>query len=36
MKKTGLTEIDLEKAYAGDIVMVAGFPRSMVTHTLVE
>lgn len=36
MKKTGLSEINLEKAYAGDIVLVSGFPSSRVTHTLVE
>lgn len=36
MKKSNLTEFDLEKAYAGDIVMVAGVPKAMVTHTLVE
>ena len=36
MKKTGLSEMDLEKAYAGDIVMVSGFPNTRVTHTLIE
>jgi GTP-binding protein len=36
MKKTGLSEMDLDKAYAGDIVLVSGFPSSRVTHTLVE
>jgi GTP-binding protein len=36
MKKTGLSEIDLEKAYAGDIVLISGFPSSRVTHTLIE
>lgn len=35
-KKTGLSEIELDKAYAGDIVSIAGFPNSKVTHTLVE
>lgn len=28
--------MDLEKAYAGDIVMVSGFPNTRVTHTLIE
>ncbi len=36
IKKAGLTEIDLDRAYAGDIVMVAGTPKAMVTHTLIE
>lgn len=36
MKKTGLSEMDLDKAYAGDIVLVSGFPSSRVTHTLIE
>lgn len=36
LKKTGLSEIDLDKAFAGDIVLVAGFPNSRVTHTLIE
>ena len=36
MKKTGLSEITLDKAYAGDIVLVAGSPNARVTHTLVE
>ncbi len=36
LKKAGLAEIDLDRAYAGDIVMVAGVPKSMVTHTLIE
>lgn len=36
VKKTGLSEISLEKAYAGDIVLVSGFPTSRVTHTIVE
>lgn len=35
-KKTGLSEIELDKAYAGDIVSISGFPNSKVTHTLVE
>lgn len=26
----------LDKAYAGDIVLISGFPSSRVTHTLVE
>lgn len=26
----------LDKAYAGDIVLVSGFPSARVTHTLVE
>ena len=34
IKKAGLSEYDLEKAYAGDIVLVAGVPKAMVTHTL--
>lgn len=36
LKKTGLSEITLDKAYAGDIVLISGFPSSRVTHTLVE
>lgn len=28
--------MDLDKAYAGDIVLVSGFPASRVTHTLIE
>lgn len=36
LKKTGLSEITLDKAYAGDIVLISGFPNSRVTHTLVE
>jgi GTP-binding protein len=28
--------MDLDKAYAGDIVLVAGFPNSRVTYTLIE
>lgn len=36
VKKTGLSEITLDKAYAGDIVLVAGSPNARVTHTLVE
>jgi GTP-binding protein len=36
MKKSGLSEINLEKAFAGDIVLLSGFPSSRVTHTLVE
>jgi GTP-binding protein len=36
MKKTGLSEIVLDKAYAGDIVLLSGLPTARVTHTLVE
>ena len=36
VKKTGLSEVTLDKAYAGDIVLVAGSPNARVTHTLVE
>lgn len=36
IKKEGLTFIELDKAYAGDIVSIAGFPNSRVTHTAVE
>jgi len=36
LKKSGLSEIVLDKAYAGDIVLLSGFPTARVTHTLVE
>jgi GTP-binding protein len=36
IKKSGLSEIDLERAYAGDLVMVGGVSKAMVTHTLIE
>lgn len=36
IKKAGLSEFDLDRAYAGDIVMLAGVPKAMVTHTLIE
>jgi GTP-binding protein len=35
-KITGLSHIELDKAFAGDIVSVAGFPSCKVTHTAVE
>lgn len=36
IKKTGLTQIELDRAFVGDIVSITGFPNSKVTHTLVE
>ena len=36
VKKAVLSEFDLEKAYAGDIVMIAGVPKGKVTHTVIE
>lgn len=36
IKKTGLSQIEMDKAYAGDIVMMAGFPNTRVTHTAIE
>lgn len=36
IKKTGLSQIELDKAYAGDIVMVAGFPNTRATYTVIE
>ena len=35
-KITGLSHIELQKAFAGDIVSVAGFPNCKVTYTAVE
>jgi GTP-binding protein len=35
-KITGLSTIELEKAFAGDIVLVAGFPKCKVTYTAIE
>jgi predicted membrane GTPase involved in stress response len=35
-KKTGVSELELDRAFVGDIVSIAGFPNSKVTHTLVE
>ena len=36
MKKNGLSHIELDKAFAGDIVSIAGVPKSKVTHTATE
>jgi len=35
-KITGLSYLELDKAFAGDIVSVAGFPSCRVTYTAVE
>jgi predicted membrane GTPase involved in stress response len=35
-KITGLSYLELDKAFAGDIVSVAGFPNCKVTYTAVE
>lgn len=35
-KITGLSHIELDKAFAGDIVSVAGFPTCRVTYTAIE
>ena len=36
IKKTGLSEYDLDRAFAGDIVLLAGTPKAMVTNTIIE
>lgn len=35
-KITGLSHLELDKAFAGDIVSIAGFPNCRVTYTAVE
>ena len=35
-KITGLSYLELERAFAGDIVSVAGFPNCRVTYTAIE
>ena len=35
-KKNGLSVLDLEKAFPGDIVSIAALPKCKVTHTAVE
>ncbi len=36
IRRLGLSQIEMSRAVAGDIVSVAGFPNTGVTHTLSE
>lgn len=36
VRKFGLSQLEMTKAYQGDIVSIAGFPNTGVTHTIVD
>ena len=36
VRRFGLSHLEMSKAFQGDIVSIAGFPNSSVTHTLTD